>query len=126
MDNDKTPGSDGLTKEFYARYWNIIKQDLQELLNNAYIFGGLCETWKQGTTNLIYTKGDPNQLKNWRPITLLNTDYKILTGMLSSRLRPTLPRLILPTQKCAKNRKISDTLRNIQAAIERTKKRQKC
>lgn len=126
MENDKTPGPDGLSKEFYTRYWNIIKKDVQELHNNAYLFGGICETWKEGATTILYKKGDPNLLKNWRPITLLNTDYKLLTGILSRRLKRILPKLILPTQKCAvANRKISDVLKNIQSVTEYSEERGK-
>ena len=34
---------------------------------------------KQGVLSLLYKKGDPENLENWRPISLLNTDYKIIT-----------------------------------------------
>lgn len=44
MDNGKTPGPDGLAKEFYVAYYKLIKSDLQEVLNNAYLFGGICKT----------------------------------------------------------------------------------
>lgn len=126
MENNKTPGLDGLSREFYASFWQLLKKDLVELINNAYIFGGLCESWKQGLTTIIYKKGDPNKLKNWRPITLLNTDYKILTGILSRRLGQILPNLIQETQKCAiKQRKISDILQNIQAVNDHANERKR-
>lgn len=126
MDNGKTPGPDGLAKEFYVAYYNLIKSDLQEVLNNSYLFGGICQTWSDGTTTMVYKKGSPQELKNWRPITLLNTDYKILTAILSARLTPILPNIINGTQKCGiKGRDITDVLRNTHAAIKYARERGK-
>lgn len=71
-------------------------------------------------------KGQPQDLKNWRPITLLNTDYKILTAILAARLKPILPNIVNATQKCGiKGRCITDVLRNTQAATQYAKERSK-
>ena len=43
---------------------------------------------------LIYKKSDRQLLKNWSPISLLNTDYKILTTALSKRIQGILPKII--------------------------------
>lgn len=126
MESDKTPGEDGLTKEFYATYWGIIKEYLIQLFSNAYLLGGTCESWNLGTTTIIYKKVRTKKLSNWRPITRLNSDYKILAGILANRLKRILPRLILSTQKCAiKNRNITDILRNIHAVTEYLKERRR-
>ena len=42
---------------------------------------------KQGDIVLIYKKKDPKEIRNYRPITLLNSDYKILTTILAERLK---------------------------------------
>ena len=48
-------------------------------------------------------------LKNWRPICLLNCDYKIITKVLATRIRDILPKIIHPNQKCGiKGRSIHD------------------
>lgn len=126
MESDKTPGSDGLSEEFYATFWNLIKKDVQEVINNSYLFGGTCETWSDGITTIIYKKASPENLKNWRPITLLNTDCKILTATISARLKPILPEIVNGTQKCGiRGRQITDVLRNTQAAVEYANERGK-
>ena len=59
---------------------------------------------------VLIPKGDEKKLlKNWRPISLLNYDYKIITKVLTSRLRDILPKMIHPNQKCViKGRSIHD------------------
>lgn len=75
---------------------------------------------------MIYKKGSPRELKNWRPITLLNSDYKILTAILTARLTPILPNIVNETQKCGiKGRNITEVLRNTDAAIKYAKERGK-
>ncbi len=57
-------------------------------LNCAYAKGLLAVTQRRGIITLLAKKNKPaNFLKNWRPITLLNCDYKIATKSIASRLR---------------------------------------
>ena len=49
--------------------------------------------------SLLYKKGDREELSNWRPISLLNTDYKLVTKILAKRLKTVLPNIIHPDQK---------------------------
>ena len=108
MKNNKSPGSDGLTKEFYQTFWDDIKEDLCETMNNIYLKEELCETQKSAIVKLIYKKGDPRELKNWRPISLLNIDYKILSKILANRLKTIMPQLVGKDQYCGvPNRSIS-------------------
>ena len=80
MESNKSPGSDGLPAEFYKVFWNDINQHLLNALNCAYTKGLLSITQRRGLITLIPKKNKPtNLLKNWRPITLLNCDYKIAT-----------------------------------------------
>ena len=119
MENNKAPGPDGIAKEFYAQYWDIVKVELVEIFNNSLFFGTLCKTWKEVIVKLIYKKGDSNVLGNWRPISLTNVDYKIFMKILARRLKSKFENLILNSQKCGlPNRNIADLLRNINAAYE--------
>ena len=62
--------------------------------------------------------GDMEELKNWRPISLLNTDYKIVTKVLADRLKKVLPSIIHPDQKgFVSGRNISEANRMIQNII---------
>ena len=87
--------------EFYRRFWGLIGSDLLEILNFSFREGSLSDTQRRGVLRLLYKKDDPLLLKNWRPISLLNTDYKILTKVLSNRLRKVLPLILNEDQTCA-------------------------
>ena len=56
--------------------------------------GHLTISQRRGIISLLFNKGDRTLLKNWRPITLLTTDYKILTKVLTNRLWKILPSLV--------------------------------
>ena len=97
--NDKTPGSDGFTVEFYRRFGNLLGKLMVDSFNYAFQTGNLSISQRLGIISLI-PKKDKNLefLKNWRPITLLNTDYKIATKAIAMRLEKVLPKIIHPGQ----------------------------
>ena len=112
MKNNKSPGMDGLTREFYVMMWDLIGNDLVDVITNVYLKDNLPESWREGLITLIYKeKGDIKNLKNWRPITLLNTDYKIMTKSIANRIKKVAGRLINLDQACSLiNRNIHDQL----------------
>ena len=101
MNLNKSPGEDGLTVEFYLTYWNIVKYDLIDVLNAMLDLKSLSKSQKLGIVTLFHKSGEKFYLKNWRPITLLNVDYKIFTKLLISRLKPLLHKFISPEQYCS-------------------------
>lgn len=100
MGNNKSPGADGFTKEFYVRFWNILGQDLVNVLNLNFEMGQMTESQKEAIVTLLYKKGDRADIKNWRPISLLCIDYKILTKILATRLRKVIDKIIENGQTC--------------------------
>jgi len=73
--NGKTPGHDGLTPEFYKKFWNLLGDLLTDSLNYSYINGELSNSQKEAIIRPIEKKGkDRRYIKNWRPISLLNVD----------------------------------------------------
>ena len=99
LKNNKSPGCDGFSIEFYKFFWNKI----QNFVYNSYLWSGqnnmLSTDQKRGIITLVPKKGkDPCKLKNWRPISLLNVDYKILTKVLAMRLQKILNKIISPDQ----------------------------
>ena len=96
MRNSSSPGLDGLTTEFYKFFWQKIGIILVKSFNESYENGMLSYTQRQGVITLLH-KGkelDKGKLNNWRPITLLNTDYKILAKVLSERLGLVIQKLV--------------------------------
>jgi len=78
MESDKTPGTDGLPAELYKVVWKDISFFLISALNYAFDSGCLSVTQRQGVIKLIPKKDVGLYfIKNWGPITLLITDYKI-------------------------------------------------
>lgn len=83
----KSPGPDGLTYEFYLTNYDIIKSDLLQLYN-LYLSGRSVppKEFTDGIITLIPKNGDLTDLDNHRPISLLNTDYKIFTKIICNRI----------------------------------------
>ena len=98
MTHNKTPGFDGLPMEFYLSFWDILGKDLVDVLNYGCVRGCLSYSQRQGTITLVPKKGDLRNRKNWRPITLLNCDYKIASRAISGRLLKVLSEVISPDQ----------------------------
>ena len=87
MKNNKSPGSDGLSTEFYKCFWDDVKLMVIESINEGFKKQELSESQKLAILTLLYKKGDKQCLDNWRPISLLNIDYKILAKVLCKRLK---------------------------------------
>ena len=78
MKNNKSRGSDGFTVEFFKAFWRLLGHFIVRSVNYGFFKGHLSVTQNQGIITCL-PKGDKSRqyLKNWRPITLLNTDFKI-------------------------------------------------
>ena len=57
MANSKTPGSDGLSKEFYKAFWHILGPDLVDVFNDASSTGRLSVSQRTAFITLIFKKG---------------------------------------------------------------------
>ena len=82
---NKSPGIDGLPVEFYRRFWTLVADDLMDVYREVLSSGRLGASQLTGDIHL-FKKGDRCDLRNWRPITLPTTDYKILAKALATRL----------------------------------------
>ena len=99
FENGKSPGEDGFTVEFYKHFFDLVGKDLLASLNGAYELGRLSVSQRRGIITLL-PKDDSELLllQNWRPITLLNADYKIASKAIARRIEPTLSKLVHPDQ----------------------------
>lgn len=95
MNTGKSPGSDGLTVDFYLRFWGILEPAITACFRAALLTGRLTSEQRRGEITLIPKKDlDRSNIANWRPIALLNTDYKILTKAYAIRLKSCLGEVI--------------------------------
>lgn len=101
MAANKTPGGDGLPSEFFKMYWDIVKGEVVEVFRCIMGKGTLSESMKMGVVVLIYKKGDRKDVRNWRPISLLNSDYKVFAKMIARRLSRVISKMVSVTQTCA-------------------------
>src|SRR5271165_2430454 len=83
--------------EFYHQFFSFFGAGYVEMLNNCYTGGLMSASMRRGAITLLckdVTKAD--QINSWRPITLLNIDYKIMSKVLSNRLKVVLHAIIHP------------------------------
>ena len=114
----KSPGIDGIPLEFYKTFW----EDLKEILTELFIFilesNTIPNEAKTSAISLIPKTKEKTKLDNWRPISLLCVDFKILAKILTNRIKPVLNRIINPYQTGGlKERNITDNLCNIRNAL---------
>ena len=121
---NKSPGADGLTVEFYSQFWDKLGEPLVSVFNQGLARGELPESMKASVTRLVHKKDDKRLLKNWRPISLINVDYKICSKAVSFRLSRVLGSIVDPDQTCSvPGRSIHSNLvllRDTLAFIDRT------
>ncbi len=94
LKTEKSPGSDGLTPEFYKKFWPKIKFLFMKMVEETYEKGELDYSMRKALLALLYKKGDDTLLKNFRPISLTNYDYKIICFALANRLQKVLKSVI--------------------------------
>jgi hypothetical protein len=91
--NNKDPGPDGFGTDFYKENWETVKDDLCDVLNQVMLHE-TTETRRNQGIIVCLPKPDGTQTpEGYRPITLLNTDYKILTRIIAYRIRPVMEKL---------------------------------
>ena len=120
MKPNKSPGSDGLTNAFYLNFFHLFGDVLCKIINLAYEDGELSETQKLSYITLICKdETRSEEMKCYRPISLLNIDYKIISKIITIRLGKVLPKIIGIDQTCSvKGRSIFDNLHLIRNIID--------
>ena len=99
MDNDKSPGKDGITKEFYIKFWDVVKEPLCASIQQCFIVGELSTSQKQAIIKLVENKDrDKRFIKNWRPISLLIVDIKLISKVLDSHLKSVISTIVNENQ----------------------------
>ena len=113
--NNKSPGPDRYPVEFYKHFWDKLGPFLLRALNENFKHKAFSTSQSQGVITCI-PKGDKDRklLKNWRPILLLNSSYKLASTCIANRIKPIIPHIIKSQQKgFIQCRNIADCTREI-------------
>ena len=96
---NKAPGPDGFSNEFFKVFSHELKHWILRLLNESLELGKLPDTILEGIITCIPKTGkERNTLKNWRPLTMLNSVYKFFSSIIAKRIKSTLNSIINPDQ----------------------------
>ena len=120
MQRNKSPGPDGLTVEFYLKFWDILLPFFKKVIECIFSNGELTPSMKRSNISLFFkNKGSRNDLKNFRPISLINVDCKIISRALSLRLRSVMSSIVSLEQTCAvPGRDIANNLHAIRDVVD--------
>lgn len=115
----KSPGGDGIPNEFYKAFRDAIAGDLAVVFNDMIDSGRLTDSQKTSLVSLIPKDGgDKTLIRNWRPISLLCSDYKLLAKVLVNRLRHLLANILSIEQTGGlPGRQMADNLVNVRNLI---------
>ena len=93
------PGADGLSNIFLKKYWHLLRDPLHKYALKCFEKVALTTNFRSAVIKLIPKKGQPELLKNWRPISLLSNLYKITSRAINSRLNKIVNRICSRAQK---------------------------
>jgi len=124
MSLDKATGPDGFSAHFYKRCWHIIKLDLVRMIHYAHYYFRMGGSTNSTFLSLIPKEAKLSSFSRFRPISLCNVFYKIISKIIANQLKPFLPKLISPNQGgFVEKRHIIDNIILVQVAIHSSKSR---
>jgi hypothetical protein len=91
---DKAPGPDGFNGQFLKSCWHIIKEDIYQLCFDFYEGNLNLESINMGHITLIPKVSSPENVNEYRPITLLNCVLKLITKLLANRLQKVVLKIV--------------------------------
>ena len=90
MNPNKSPGLDGMTPLFFQKFWKIVKIDLVKAIDSFFYSGHMLKSMNHTLISLIPKVLNPTDMKHYRPISLCNVVYKIISKILANRLKNVL------------------------------------
>lgn len=115
---DKAPRLDGYPAGFYQKCWHIIGDEVLDALEAARNAGNFPKEINNTFLALIPKKENPSKWEEFKPISLCNMTYKLLSKIMANRLKKLLPVIISKEQtRFVPNRSILDGIIIVQEAI---------
>jgi hypothetical protein len=96
LGSSKAPGPDGFTALFYKKYWHIVESEVLEYVWDFFLHKDLAKVQNHTFITLIPKQSGPHSVNHFKPISLCNISYKIISKILSNRLKSTLQKIISP------------------------------
>ena len=122
----KAPGPDGIPAAFYQKFWPIVQQDVLHMVKAFFHSGFLLKSLNHTFITLIPIVPTPERVTQFRPISLCNVSYKIISKILVNRLKPLMDGLITPFQNAfVQGRQITDNIILAHEIFEYLKKKGK-
>jgi hypothetical protein len=94
----KAPGTDGLHAVFYKKFWAVVGEDVTREVLRVLNSGCVPNEWNETAIVLIPKVQSPELITQFRPISLCNVIYKVVSKVLAKRLKAILPDIISKTQ----------------------------
>ncbi|GJV32249.1 RNA-directed DNA polymerase, eukaryota [Tanacetum coccineum] len=95
---DKSPGPDGFTFGFYRRYWSLLEKDVIEAVSYFFQHGSFPKGGNSSFIALIPKSQNANMVKDFRPISLIGSLYKIIAKIMANRLVGVLEDIVSDVQ----------------------------
>lgn len=93
---NKSPGPDGLPAEFYQVTWDLIGDTMLQIFNTQLQRGSICPSQLGGVMVLLPKVAKPSTVKDYRPLTMLNADYKMLARVITARITGVAHKVLHP------------------------------
>nr|GEV78255.1 transposon TX1 uncharacterized [Tanacetum cinerariifolium] len=107
--SDKSPGPDGITFEFFKKFWTIVGGDVTNVIEEFFISSSFPKGCNSSFIALIPKVMDAKHLKDFRPISLIGCQYKIIGKILANRLSLVIGNIVTQEQSTfIKGRQILD------------------
>jgi exonuclease III len=111
-------GPDGIGNAFLKKFWQLLRSPIHRYAKKCFDAGKLSNSLAGGAIRLIPKKGDTSKIKNWRPISLLNCTYKIISRAVNNRLKSVSDTILSRAQKgFTSSRHIQEVLINVIESI---------
>lgn len=94
--SNKALERDGMSAHFFKCYWNIIRGEVIEAITSFFQRGYMLKEINHSFIVLIPKGSNAATVSQYRPISLCNVLYKIISKLLANRLKQILPKLISP------------------------------
>lgn len=95
---DKAPGPDGFTMAFYKTHWPLIRRDVWAAVHNFFDQGKLLKSLNNSFVTLVPKTPTANSLSDYRPISLCNCVYKLISKLMANRIKLVLGNVISNNQ----------------------------